>query len=606
MNSEKYFVRQSQKYSVNQFPIEIILNWVNSGEIAIPEIQRPFVWDATKVRDLMDSLYQGYPIGYLISWRNPNVRLKDGTNSEGKKILIDGQQRVIAMSAAILGLEIVDQEYKRRRIKIAFHPIEEKLEVSNPAIEKDVSWLSDISPIIQGEYSLLHLVRDYVEKNPQVSEEHIEKVLKKLQDMTKKQLGLIELSGDLDIETVTEIFVRINSKGVVLSQADFAMSKVAASDEFGGSELRKYIDYFCHLLVSPDFYNKIKDVDKNFVNSEYFPTLNWLKDENDDLYDLNYKDVLRVAFVSEFERGKIADLVSLLSGRNFETRTYEETIAKETFTRLKNSVMKLANETNYKRFLMIIRSTGFIDKSMIRSGNSLNFAYILYLRLRSFNYSSEKIERLVRKWFVLSILTARYSGSPESQMDFDIKKMSKETVEQYITDVESAELAEGFWEFGLVQNFNTSVSTSPYFQTYLAAQVKNKDKGFLSREITVADLIIHRGDIHHLFPKDYLKKRGRKRGEYNQIANYVFMQSETNIKIGNKEPREYFDSILNQVQNGDMFYGAITDYDQLIANLDQNCIPHAILDADIDNYEDFLQERRKLMAKKVKKYYKSL
>lgn len=112
---------KTQKYSVNQHLIDTILAWVNSGEIAISEIQRPFVWDATKVRDLMDSLYQGYPIGYLIAWRNPNVKLKDGSTSEGKKVLIDGQQRVTALTAAILGKYVVNQDYRRIKIKIAFH-----------------------------------------------------------------------------------------------------------------------------------------------------------------------------------------------------------------------------------------------------------------------------------------------------------------------------------------------------------------------------------------------------------------------------------------------------------------------------------------------------
>ena len=77
-----------QKYSVNQHLIETLLAWVKSGEIAIPEIQRPFVWDASQVRDLLDSLYQGYPIGYIIAWKNPTVKLKDGSLSEGKKILV--------------------------------------------------------------------------------------------------------------------------------------------------------------------------------------------------------------------------------------------------------------------------------------------------------------------------------------------------------------------------------------------------------------------------------------------------------------------------------------------------------------------------------------
>lgn len=70
----------TQRYSVTQPPIETLSTWIKSGEINIPEIQHPFVWDAVKVRNLLDSLFQGYPIGYFIAWRNPDVKLKDGTS----------------------------------------------------------------------------------------------------------------------------------------------------------------------------------------------------------------------------------------------------------------------------------------------------------------------------------------------------------------------------------------------------------------------------------------------------------------------------------------------------------------------------------------------
>jgi len=596
----------TQKYSVNQYLIESILSWVKSKEIAIPEIQRPFVWNSTKVRNLMDSLYQGYPIGYLIAWRNPTIKLKDGTSSEGKKILIDGQQRVTAMTAAILGKKITDKNYKKKRIRIAFNPIEEKFEVLNPAIEKNSSWIPDISEIIQEDVSLISFFKQYCSKNPGVNKSKIEKALNKLKGMVKKQLGLIELSGELDIETVTEIFVRINSQGVVLSQADFAMSKIAANENYGGSELRKCIDYFCHLAIAPEFYSHMSEVDQEFVNGTYFSHLGWLKNENDDLYDPDYKDVLRVAFSSQFERGKLSDLVSLLSGRNFETRTYEESIAENSYAKLKRAVLSFINETNFKRFSMIIRSTGFVDKSLIRSKTAINFAYISYLKLKMLGYKPEKIERLVRKWFVLSILTGRYSGSPESKIDFDIKAISERSMETYLAEIEAAELSDAFWDTGLVQSLNTSVASSPYFNVYLASQVKNKDKGFLSREITVHDLVTHRGDIHHLFPRDYLKKHGLTRGQYNQIANYVYMQAETNIKIGNKNPKTYFSKILDQVENNQMNYGAITNKGELLNNLKQNCIPESILEASIDDYDSFLQERRKLIAQKIKKYYFSL
>ena len=325
-----------QKYSVNQHLIETILAWVNSGEIAIPEIQRPFVWDSSKVRDLMDSLYQGYPIGYVIAWRNPNVKLKDGSLSEGKKVLIDGQQRVTALTAAILGQYVINKNYQRVKIKIAFNPIEERFEVQNPAILKDKVWLHDITDAFSGKISLLKLVRDYSALNPDIDEDLIENSFSRLISIVKKPIGMIELAPELDIETVTEIFIRINSKGVVLSQADFAMSKIASDTDNGGNELRKAIDYFCHLAIAPDFYKHIVDNDKDFAKTEFFQKMSWLKTENEDLYDPSYNDLIRVAFTSQFNRGRLSDLVSLLSGRNFETRSYETEIAEQSFLKLKN------------------------------------------------------------------------------------------------------------------------------------------------------------------------------------------------------------------------------------------------------------------------------
>lgn len=597
---------QIQKYSVNQHLIETLLAWVKSGEIAIPEIQRPFVWDSTKVRDLMDSLYQGYPIGYIIAWRNPDVRLKDGHTSEGKKVLIDGQQRITALTAAILGQQIVDQEYRRIRIMISFNPLEDKFEVFNTAIQRDHRWLPDISKIITGDVDVFELVESYCSKNEGVDRKYIYTKIESLRQITKKQIGLIELSHDLDIETVTEIFIRINSKGVVLSQADFAMSKIASNESYGGHLLRKCIDYFCHLAVAPDFYRHIQDNDKEFAGTEYFQKMAWLRHENDDLYDPDYNDLLRVAFTSEFNRGKMADLVSLLSGRNFETKTYEESIAKTSFDSLDKGVQNSINETNFKRFIMIIRSAGFISPDLIRSQNTLNFAYILYLKLRMLNYNAGEIESHVRRWFVLSILTGRFSGSPESAFDFDIKAISSRPFSEFLQSIEEAQLSDAFWDSSLVQSLDTSVSSSPYFNVFLASQVKANDKGFLSRDITVNDLISHRGDIHHIFPKDYLKKYDMKRGQYNQIANYVYMQSEINVKIGNKAPVDYFEDMNKQCAGGKLKYGSITDMEELKKNLKENCIPESIFEMNVEHFDEFLKQRRILMARKIKKYYHSL
>ncbi len=597
---------QTQKYSVNQHLIEIVLAWVRSGEIAIPEIQRPFVWDATKVRDLLDSLYQGYPIGYLIAWRNPGVQLKDGSSSEGKKVLIDGQQRVTALTAAILGEPVINSEYRKVNIRIAFQPLEERFEVSNPAIRKDVSWIPDVAPLVNGQQGLIKSVKEYCERNPQADPERIETALTNLMQIAKKQIGMIELASDLDIETVTEIFIRINSKGVVLSQADFAMSKIASSEQYDGPELRKAIDYFCHLSIAPEFYPTIKEGDVEFSETDWFQKMSWLKEENDDLYDPDYTDLLRVAFSSMFSRGKLGDLVSLLSGRNFQTRQYEESIAAESFEKLREGVRLFSNETNFKRFLMIVRSAGFISASMIRSQAVLNVAYMLFLKLRNDKASANEIESFVRRWIVMSMLTGRYSGSPETQIDRDIRQIDEIGHVQYLKNIEEGELSNAFWDAALVQSLNSPVISSPYLNVFWASQVKANDKGFLSTDITVNDLISHRGDIHHIFPKDFLKKAGLKRSQYNQIANFVYTQSEINIRIGNKAPKDYFTEIKEQCSGGNLKYGGICQETQLVENLRANCIPESAMEMVLADYDEFLKQRRVLMAQKMKGYYQAL
>ena len=156
------------------------------------------------------------------------------------------------------------------------------------------------------------------------------------------------------------------------------------------------------------------------------------------------------------------------------------------------------------------------------------------------------------------------------------------------------------------QNLNTSVASSPYWCVYLAAQIYLGDKGFLSKDIRVENMIDHRGDIHHIFPKDFLRKNGLTRGRYNQVANYTYMQSEINIKVGNKKPKEYFKAVLDQIQNGEKKYGGINTKEELLSNLKSNSIPELVIEAGIEDYDQFLQERRQLMTQKIKEYYKSL
>lgn len=264
------------QFDVNSTSVENIISSIKSGEIAIPEIQRPFVWDGAKVRDLMDSLYKGFPVGYIIVWKNPDVRLKNGKISSGKKILIDGQQRITAIQAAIVGQQVVDATYKKKRITIAFNPIDEVFEVCNPAIAKDVKWIADIAEVFDVSFNAWEFVNQYCQiNNLDGKQPEINKTLMKLMSIKGISLGVTELSQALTIDEVTDIFIRINSQGVVLSQADFAMSKISSDERYGGNEIRKMIDYFCHFMQRPSDYEAIIGNDSEFAKSDALGKIKW-------------------------------------------------------------------------------------------------------------------------------------------------------------------------------------------------------------------------------------------------------------------------------------------------------------------------------------------
>jgi hypothetical protein len=602
----------TNKYSVAQYSVDNILGFINSGEISIPEIQRPFVWNPSKVRDLIDSLYSGYPTGYLIIWQNPTVRLKDGKEAGGTKILIDGQQRVTALMTALAGQKILTEDYETKAYKIAFNPLaegnEERFAVQTPVHVKSKNWIADISVVFKPDFNAFNFINEYMANNPEVSSDVINKAIQKLLDIRTCQMGTIILVPDLDINEVTEIFVRINSQGKRLNESDFAMSKIAADSKYGGNILRKAIDYFCHLAVDPIFYEKLSSTDDEFMQSEFAPMLKWLKDDREAIYDPDYNDMLRVCLMHKFGRGKLKDLVNLLSGRDFETRTFKEEIAENSFNQLTSGVKNFMNEYNFKNFVLLIKACGFINEKLLNSKMTLDFAYTLYLILNnSKDIDKIEIKRFVQKWFVLSTLTSRYIGSPESQMDRDLRNIEEKGFRRFFAEVEEAELSDTFWNVGLVQNLETSSINSPYFNTFIAAQVWNAEQSLFSSTTKVSDLVTVTGDVHHIFPKEFLKQNGYDdKSKYNQVANYTYLDTTVNISVGKQAPSEYFTKALEQCHNNQCSVGTILNEEDLKNNLKMNCIPEKIFSMQASDYDEFLLERRKMMAEKIKKFYYSI
>lgn len=604
-----------EKFTLMQYSISAILGLIEAEDFVIPEIQRPFVWKRSQVRDLVDSLYNGYPTGYIITWKNPDVQTKDGGRANGKKVLIDGQQRVTALMASIAGKEVLDEDFNKDRIKIAFNPIAtdetKRFAVQDASHLKDKRWIPDISVLFAADFKQRAFENQYAENNPDVDLDELSEIISKLKGISNRQIGVIELDHTLDIDEVTEIFIRINSKGTALSQSDFVMSKMAADGDYenghGGSLMRKAIDYFCHLSVKPDFYPHINH-DEEFQNSKYADKIKWLANDYDDIFDPDYGDMLRVSFMHQFRRGKLADLVSLLSGRDFETKEYRDDIVEASYKKLDEGILNFINQYNFAQFIMAIKGAGFTSNKLLNSKMTLDFAYTLYLiLLNDDTIPNVQIKRYVQKWFVLSTLTSRYIGSPETVMDRDMRSISEKGFINFLNEVEASSLSDTFWDVTLPQNLESSSVNSPAFNTFLAAQINLNCNSMLMNGTKVSDLIGISGDVHHIFPRAYLKANGvEAKTKYNQVANYIYLDTQVNKAISDDAPCKYFSKVKEQCTTKDIEIGNISDETMLATNLTENCISQNIFDMTVEDYDNFLIERRKLMAKLIERYYKNL
>ena len=600
-----------EKFTLLQYSVSGILGLIETEQFVIPEIQRPFVWKRSQVRDLIDSLYNGYPTGYIITWKNPDVKTKDGGKSNGKHVLIDGQQRITALMAAIAGKEVLDEDFNLDRIKIAFNPLatdnSKRFAVQDASHLKDKKWIPDISIVFSTDFRQRAFENEYAKANPDVDFDELSDILGKLKGIANRQIGVIELDHSLEIDEVTEIFIRINSKGTALSQSDFVMSKMAADVEHGGNTLRKTVDYFCHLAAKPEFYTHMIH-DKDFQLSQYADKIKWLAKDYDDIYDPDYGDMLRVSFMHQFRRGKLADLVSLLSGRDFETKEYRDDIVESSYLKLDKGIQNFINEYNFNQFIMAIKGAGFISNKLLNSKMTLDFAFTLYLMLLDDpTIPNAQIKRYVQKWFVMSTLTSRYIGSPETVMDRDMRTIAEKGFINFLSEVEASALSDTFWNITLPQNLETSSVNSPAFNTFIAAQINLNCNSMLMNGTKIADLVTISGDVHHIFPRAYLKSNGiDNKLKYNQVANYIYLDTQVNKAISDDAPYVYFSKAKNQCETKDIVLGNISDKELLESNLKENCIPANIDTMDALSYDSFLLERRKMMASLIEKYYKGL
>ena len=595
---------RADNYKITQYSVSSILGYVENSQNAIPEIQRPFVWKGEEVRALIDSLYEGYPIGYLIVWQNSQVRVRNFGKGGTKKILIDGQQRVTALMAALLGKEVLDEQYQSHRIRIAFNPLagkgEERFAVCDTKHEEDSRWIPDISIFFRRDFSFRQFEKEYKEANPDEDFTPLEESVDTLKEIVKHQVGVIELSFLLDIDVVSEIFIRINLQGKPLNQEDFVMSKISVNEQYGGDYIRNCIDYFCHLLREPSFYQVLQQNETEFFNSEYGKALTWCQNEEQSLYIPSYADVLKVVLISYFGKTRIGDLVHLLSGRDGEKKIFSKKeiskkVSEEAFEKLGAGVKAFVCEENFQGFQKALKKAGYSCSRLLYSQSVLNYCYAMYLLMYRQGIGEKERESLLSKWITMAMITGHYQSGGESTVQKDYANAQEEGFASYLAQIEELKLTDEFYNNILPEKFTSTTARTAPFLAYVATQCARGVHSLYS-DVTIEELYKNKTESYQILPKAYLAKCGYKTREiYGQVANLTYISKETKDIIRKKSPVDYKENLEKAI-----------GIEKIRTSLKENGLAETIFTANETDVIQILDDRRRQMASEIRDFYKTL
>ena len=567
------------------YNLQSLIHQIDMGTIGLPDIQRPFVWKDTKVRDLFDSMYKGYPVGYFLFWENglSNSSRSIGTNGKQKTpdlLIVDGQQRLTSLYAVTRAKEIIRESFKKENIVISFKPIDEKFEIPNAASRRSSEYIQNISEVFAPNANLFTLTHNFISKlqeSKELTKEEISKIqhnIQRLKNLENYPFSAMELNAHIDEEQVADVFVRINSRGQKLNMADFILTLMSVFWDEG----RKDIERFCAEARTPD---KTKATAFNYI------------------IEPRPDQMLRVAVGLGFRRARLKYVYSILRGKDLETEKFSDEKRIEQFEVLKKALAKTLDVQNFHDFLKAVHLAGFIRGDYISSKNNLLYSYVFFLIGRiQYNVNLHDLKNMIARWFFMCTLTGRYTSSPESQMEVDLARFREiETPEDFMNELNTIityAISDDFSTTILpIDNLATSSSTSPQLYAYYASLYILDAKGLFSN-LKISDLL-QQGiranksalERHHLFPKSYLQKNGYSiESERNQIANYALVEWDDNIKIADKRPSEYLSMYFNRFNEEEinqMYYW--------------HCLP---MDWENMEYRSFLIERRKLIALVIK------
>ncbi len=569
------------------FTVGALVDAIEMGDIGLPDIQRPFVWKNAKVRNLFDSMYRGYPVGYLLFWENGAAA---GTRTIGanqkqlvpSKLIVDGQQRLTSLYAVLKGIPVIRDNYEKELIEISFNPLEERFEVADAAIRRDKAFIPNISAVWSKATDIFELPKQYLDglsstrTVSQDDETRIKKAISRLFSMPFFPLTALQLAPNVNEEQVSEVFVRINSEGKKLNQSDFILTLMSVFWDDGRAELER----FCRDARTPS-------------TGKASPFNHFIRPDPDQL--------LRVGVSVGFRRARLSNVYSILRGKDLETEQFSPERREAQFSILRQAQARVLDLQYWHDFHKALIAAGYRSERMISSQNALLFSYVLYLLGRSeYDVDDFTLRGVIAQWFFMSSLTGRYTSSPESKMEFDLARLRTiEDGKRFVAELRQvcdATLTSDFWSITLPNELATAAARSPSMFAYFAALNLLDAKALFSKH-TVAELMdpaIHAErtsmERHHLFPKKHLKTlKVTDNRDINQIANFTVVEWGDNAKIADKPPSEYVPELSSRFSSQE---------------LERMHYWHALpLGWERLAYTDFLRMRRELMAKVIAEAY---
>ncbi|WP_405466647.1 DUF262 domain-containing protein [Streptomyces jietaisiensis] len=579
-------------YRDTGYTLRHLIEDIEGGRIGLPDIQRPFVWSATKTRDLFDSMYRGYPIGTLMFWETGaevgTRQIGTGTGDRApQRLVVDGQQRLTALFAVLTGRKVVNKSFDEVTLRIAFHPQDQTFEVTDAAIERDTAYIPDITKLwAPGGHrgavrEFFHRLEQAAgEPLPTATRDELEERIDRVRGLHDFRFQVVELDAAADEEQVAEIFVRINFQGVKLNQSDFILTLMSVHWEKG----RRQLEDFCRAAVVAGL-----------------PGPN----PRNPFLDPSPDQLLRVAVAVAFRRARLQHVYNVLRGKDFETGKVSAERRQEQFERLAQAHTQVLDLTSWHEFFQCISAAGFRSRKMITSDTALLYSYALWLiGLHDFGLSAEELRPIIARWFFMVHTTGRYSNSPESQMEFDLGRIGGlpqgdgQAFAAELARIISAHFTGDYWDISLPNRLDSSSSYSPVVFAYQAA-LNILDAELLCGDQHIRDLMDPAARPARKVPRDRLFYSETLAGlgitdkrQVNAIANMAYVTWPASEKGNTDAPHVYWPRITEAmdpevVRRQALWHALPVGWEQL-------------------DYAAFLERRRQLIAQVVREAFETL